>query len=223
MKNSKLRRVLLLLACAVMLVSLSVGATLAYLTSTTKEVVNTFTVGKVAITLDEADVDENGDYVYSTDEDGEEYVARVTKNEYHLMPGQKYIKDPTIHIDGNSEEAYLRIVVTVTNSANTDAFFKKYAMTDVLDGIATTLSSWNVVSNTLDTETDTRTYVMDYKETIDGETDDIVLFSKIVIPGEVTNAELLLMEGTDLSIIAYAIQAEGFENAEEAWEAFDAQ
>ena len=52
MKNSKLRRILLTLACAVLLVSLSVGATLAYLTSVTAEVQNTFTVGKVQITLD---------------------------------------------------------------------------------------------------------------------------------------------------------------------------
>ena len=66
MKNSKLRRVLLLLACAVMLVSLSVGATLAYLTGK-DEVVNTFTVGNVQIKLDEAKVNTDGTYV--TDHD----------------------------------------------------------------------------------------------------------------------------------------------------------
>ena len=57
MKNSKLRKVLLLACSAVLLVCLSVGATLAYLTST-DTVKNTFTVGKVAITLDEVNVDE---------------------------------------------------------------------------------------------------------------------------------------------------------------------
>ena len=55
MKNSKLRRILLTLACAVLLVSLSVGATLAYLTSTPTKVTNTFVVGEVKIELDEAD------------------------------------------------------------------------------------------------------------------------------------------------------------------------
>ena len=47
---------------AVLLVSLSVGATLAYLTSTTQTVKNTFTVGKVNITLDEVKVNENYSY-----------------------------------------------------------------------------------------------------------------------------------------------------------------
>ena len=76
MKNSKFRRILLLLACAVLLVSLSVGATLAYLTSTTETVTNTFTVGNVAITLDELDVDEYGEkkLVQKEDADGKPVV-----------------------------------------------------------------------------------------------------------------------------------------------------
>ena len=59
MKKSMLRKVLLLACSAVLLVCLSVGATLAYLTSN-DTVVNTFTVGKVAITLDETDVKLDG-------------------------------------------------------------------------------------------------------------------------------------------------------------------
>ena len=52
----KTKKALLLSLCAVMLVTASVLGTMAYLTST-DEVVNTFTVGNVAITLDETDVD----------------------------------------------------------------------------------------------------------------------------------------------------------------------
>jgi len=62
----------------------SVFGTLAYLTAT-DTVTNTFTVGKVQITLDEAPVDANGE---TTDGD------RVKKNNYHLLPGHEYDKDP---------------------------------------------------------------------------------------------------------------------------------
>ena len=54
----KMKTVLLCIS-VVILVFASVMGTLAYL-SDTDEVVNTFTVGNVDITLDEADVDENG-------------------------------------------------------------------------------------------------------------------------------------------------------------------
>ena len=53
-------KALLLVMCAVLLVVTTVMATLAFLTSTTKVVKNTFTVGNVVITLDEAPVDANG-------------------------------------------------------------------------------------------------------------------------------------------------------------------
>ena len=49
------RKVLMIALCAVLLVSISVMGTMAYLTSQ-DTVTNTFTVGKVAINLDEADV-----------------------------------------------------------------------------------------------------------------------------------------------------------------------
>ena len=81
MKKSKrmLRKFLLLRSSALLLVSLTVGVTLAYLTDT-DEVDNTFTVGNVEITLDEASIGADGD---ATTGD------RVKKNEYHLLPGHK--------------------------------------------------------------------------------------------------------------------------------------
>ena len=62
MRKSKrmLRKFLLLTSSALLLVSLTVGVTLAYLTDT-DEVDNTFTVGNVAITLDEAPIGADGD------------------------------------------------------------------------------------------------------------------------------------------------------------------
>ena len=95
MKKSK---AILMALCAVLLVAASVMGTLAYLTST-DTVVNTFTVGKVEITLDEADVNADGTPVQGAD--------RVDANEYHLLPGHTYAKDPIVHVDADSEDCYL--------------------------------------------------------------------------------------------------------------------
>lgn len=108
MKNSKFRRILLLLACAVLLVSLSVGATLAYLTST-DEVENTFTVGDVQIKLDEAKVNtETGKAVEPEEriDDGNKLVR--------MVPGRLIDKDPTVTVLAGSEDCYVRVKVTVT-------------------------------------------------------------------------------------------------------------
>ncbi|MDY5347494.1 MAG: hypothetical protein SPG37_07790, partial [Eubacteriales bacterium] len=53
-------KALLLTLCAMLLVAASIFGTVAYLTSKTENVVNTFTVGQVKITLDEAKVDADG-------------------------------------------------------------------------------------------------------------------------------------------------------------------
>ena len=83
MKAKTKTKALLMSLCAVLLVAASVLGTMAYLTDS-KDVKNTFTVGNVAIKLDEAKVDENGTQV--VDKDGNP-VARVTENEYKLLPG----------------------------------------------------------------------------------------------------------------------------------------
>ena len=73
------KKTILVAAIAVMLVAaLVVGGTLAYFTDT-KSADNTFTVGNVKITLDEAKVTTDGTPVEGAD--------RVKANEYHLLPG----------------------------------------------------------------------------------------------------------------------------------------
>lgn len=95
-------KALLLALCAVSLVTASVFGTMAYLTDD-KMVTNTFTVGSVAITMDEAKVDTDGKPVPNAN--------RVTDNSYKLLPGHEYTKDPTIHVDANSEDCYLFVKV----------------------------------------------------------------------------------------------------------------
>lgn len=214
----KLKKILTLMCCAVLLVCISVGATVAYLTSTTETVENTFTVGQVKITLDEAKVGADGKALTGDD------AERVYENSYKLMPGGSYDKDPTIHVDPISEEAYLRVKVTVTNTAKVDALFQKHGyaeqgITAILTGLD--MNKWDVVSNTV--AGDVRTYVMQHKAKINGSTGDIVIFTDVDVPSDFTNEDIYELNNTKISIVAEAIQADGFTSVEAAWAAFDAE
>ena len=101
-------KALLVVACALLLVAASVFGTMAYLTST-DTVTNTFTVGKVAIKLDEAKVNTDGTPVANAE--------RVKANEYKLLPGHTYTKDPVLTVKGGSEDAYVRLLVTINKAS----------------------------------------------------------------------------------------------------------
>ena len=217
MKNSKLRKVLLLACSAVLLVCLSVGATLAYLTSS-DEVVNTFSVGNVQIKLDEAKANTDGTLV-----DG---ANRVKANSYKLMPGHTYNKDPMVTVLKDSEPCYVKMTVTFTKAAELDAIFKPNGadMTSIFNGYDS--NNWTYKGNTEDTSANTRTYEFWYKETVGAPNGDVALdalFDSITVPGSITNAQLATIEGMTITVNAYAIQADGFANAEAAWAAYAAQ
>lgn len=96
----KMKKVLAMLLAVLMIVTATVAGTVAWLQDTTTEVKNTFTEGKVDITLDEGKVDETGKF-----EDGG--TTRVTTNDYKMIPGNEYDKDPTVTVENDSEDCYL--------------------------------------------------------------------------------------------------------------------
>lgn len=108
--KKNLKKVLLLVLCAALLVSVTVAGTVAYLTSTAK-VENTFTVGQVKITMDESKVDEYGVKLTGAD------AGTTDKNSYLLVPGCTYTKDPVVHVVGNSENSWIFVKV-VNNIAD---------------------------------------------------------------------------------------------------------
>ena len=87
----KMYKAMLLVLCAVLLVAGSVMGTLAYLKAQTGTVKNTFTVGSVAITLDEALTD-----LYGVPVSGADRIPNATHtdgNTYKLIPGHTYTKN----------------------------------------------------------------------------------------------------------------------------------
>lgn len=103
------KKTILVAAIAVMLVAaLVVGGTLAYFTDKSDAKVNTFTVGNVAIDLDEPSWTADADHT--------------------LVPGKFYAKDPTITVDAKSQNAYvflkldLNKYVSLINLMGVDAY-----------------------------------------------------------------------------------------------------
>lgn len=210
MSNSK--KTLLMLACAVMLVLVSVMGTMAYLTSQ-DTVTNTFTVGNVQIKLDEAKANADGSPVPNAD--------RVKANSYKLLPGHTYAKDPMVTVLKGSESSYVKMTVTFNKAAELDAIFDPNGadMTSIFKGYDST--NWISKGNTEDTQANTRTYEFWYKEAVAAPTVDVpldALFDEIVVPGTITNAQLATIEGMKITVNAYAIQADGFANAADAWD-----
>ena len=208
-------KALLLALCAVVLVVATVFGTMAYLTST-DEVVNTFTVGNVAITLDEAKANTDGSLVANAD--------RVKANKYKLLPGHTYNKDPMVTVLSGSEPSYVKMTVTFSKASELDAIFAPTGadLTSIFNGYNP--ANWIYKGNTKDANADTRTYEFWYKEAVSAPTDDVALdalFDSITVPGTITNEQLATIEGMTITVNAYAIQADGFANAEAAWAAFN--
>lgn len=202
-KNKKLVTVVSAMFCAVVLVAGSIAGTIAYLTSTA-QVTNTFTVGNIKITMDEANVN-----LY-----GEAEGGRTTSgNEYKLIPGHEYTKDPTIHVTAGSEECWLFVKVE-NGIAGYEAESNKIAAQleangwKALNGVANVY--WHAVVDARDSAKDIKVF------------DKFILADSANFSG-LTDAEIATLK---VNVTAYAMQSNGFTtdaddavDAKNAWNA----
>lgn len=206
--------------------SMAIAGTLAYFTNT-QHADNTFTVGNVAITLNEATVTKTGD-TWTADDN----AARVTENTYsRVYPGAILPKDPTVTVNTGSSDAYVRVKVTISHAAAWKTACAKYNITDLTTIFAGHVEAdWSRAAITEDAQADTITYVYNYvggadagRLAADGTTG--ALFTSVTIPARFTSTELAAIgadAGFTMNIVADAIQAEGFENVTAAFTAYDA-
>ena len=219
------KKVLLITTSMILVAVISVMGTLAWLTDR-DTAINTFTVGKVDILLDEADVDENGEPIL--DDEGNP-VERVKENEYHLLPGQTYVKDPTVTVQAESEPAYIRMILTVHSASTVQAILNKYELGDFSALIGGwDEETWLYHGFTEDTEANTISFEFRYKETVGADADAVVLpalFETLIVPGQVSSEELqdLYNGGFKMVIEGHAIQSAGLADEDAAWAAFDEQ
>ena len=190
----KAKRTLALLLCMVMLVAGSVLGTVAYLPDD-DAAVNTFTVGKVYITLDEKDVD-----------DSTPNADRDTANKYHLLPGQTYVKDPVIHVDAESDACYLFVKV---ENGIADIETKDTSKTIAAQMAA---KGWKSVDG------DENLYIFAKGDNVDKYElyagANVEVFDSFTVDGDSVDNEMLdKYEGKNITVTAYAVQKAGFENS----------
>lgn len=197
-------KALLLMLCAVSLVTASVLGTMAYLTSTA-EVKNTFAVGSVSITMDEEDVDNDSDTSDNVTVDG---VVRDKANSYKLMPGHTYTKDPIIHVGSGSEDCYLFVKVV-------DEISEIEADTTVAAQMAD--MGWVKVDGT----ENVYVYTIDKQNpAVVTASADVTVFESFTVRGDVTGSVLEGYKDKTITVTAYAVQKDGFETktASQIWD-----
>ncbi len=214
-------KVLALMLSAAALVAASVFGTMAYLTDN-EAVTNTFTVGRVGLSLDELDVDGDENATDNVTVDGE---TRDKANKYHLLPGHEYVKDPTVHIDKESESCWVFVKV-VNGLVNDDVNIE--AATETTEGGYKTVTEqitdngWNPLKNGDDSVPNV--YYKQWTkptEAVGADYYDLLVFEEFKIKGDgVDNTTLAAFEDAQIVVTAYAVQLDGFEdNAYGAWDA----
>lgn len=201
----KKKSILLTLTAVVLAMAIGVGGTIAYFTSTTADVQNTFTVGNVAITLDEAKVNYAND-VWTAGED------RVQSNTYeNVYPGAHLPKDPTIHVAANSQDAYVAMKVVISKAAAWLALAEDHAdlnnLENVFEGYIE--ADWSKIAFDYDEAADTLTYVYMWEQGKVSAGADLTLFTAMNIPSELSSAEIATVNDFTVTATGYAVQAQG--------------
>ena len=202
--------------CVALVAIAVVSASLAYFTDT-KTATNTFTMGDVKIKLDETNVnDPQGD--------------RVISNEYNVYPGAVVTKDPIVHNVGKNA-AYIRATVNVENWMNMcAAYYPDFDIVYPNEGYEQSLmllvdalgDGWSVVGveagDVFTNDQHDAKFILKYDGTLASGADTTAMFNKVKIPAAIQNGQAF---GT-ITVKAEAIQADGFDTWEEAFDAFDA-
>ena len=213
-----MKKTIAIVALVVLVAVASVLGTMAYLTDT-KKVENTFTMGDVRIKLDETDVNNpKGD--------------RVTKNDYEVYPGAVVTKDPIVHNVG-ANGAYIRATVNVSDWMNlVAAYYPDFTETFPNEGYKAALNllvgelgeGWSVVGveagDVFTIGQFDAKFILKYDGVLEGGKDTTAMFKTVTVPAGIDNANTKSFNS--VKVEAQAMQANGFDDWEAAFAAFDA-
>ena len=214
MKNTK--KVLLGGVAALALVGTSVFGTYMYLTSKTDTVTNTFTVGKVAITLDENDTDNSKTNVTNNHKSENKSDTRDIKNTYpKVVPGHTYAKDPTVWVEEGSEDSWIFVKVTNNLVATIEGKTVNAETTEVGKTINEQILAKGWVA--LDTQNNPGVY---YKEWTTGSDVRLDVFDTFTLSKDLNTDNLsTVVNGKTIEVVAYAVQKDGLSSVTAAWNA----
>lgn len=136
-RKSGLSRFVLMVTMMALVAVVSIGGTMAWLQDNTEEVVNTFTVGDINITLQES--------VYDAENNELTDAETTTGNDnYNIIPGKNLPKDPHVTVKGGSESCWLFVEITEEHWTLQDVTYSVIEASAV-EGGWTKLSSANGV------------------------------------------------------------------------------
>ena len=198
------KKSLALLMAVVMLFGVTVGGTLAWLMTESQTVTNTFTVGDINIDL------------YETDDAG----VKTQANEYQLVPGNKYKKDPKVEVlTTTNVDCYLFVKFVENDAAKT---YLNYEST------LTAANGWTKLTDTVPGEDDDVWYRMVPTTATATERSWYLLAADgdftngyVGIDGTaVTETTMSAADAAELKWDAYAVQKDN-RTVEQAWELVD--
>lgn len=226
------KKIIIFVTAMVLAFAIGVGATLAYFTSFSGEVTNTFVSGGFAtLTIEEKE------------DDGLTNIGNNGgTNTYEVVPGIDLNKDPQVTFtfdSGHISNAYVFVKITYGSKWSYNSTDKKFSATVGDDGdtlpsaLITNINTtkWSVLKN----DTNTRTVILVYKA--DDSTKFVTSnnFSTVDILAKIGNTVNTIDVSADLTetqcewiknsgatalkldFKAYAIQSEGFAKASDAW------
>lgn len=203
------KRKITILALAIVAI-FAASFTIAYFTDQSDEVKNTFTMGNVQITLDEAKISETSG-PSGTTWTVPNPLDRVLSNAYTgIYPSAKLPKDPTVKNTG-SNPAYVRVKVTFTKHAEWKAILANPS--SILGTLGT---GWTFIGEA------GGVYTFHNNSIVNAGVSTSPLFTEVSIPSNLSSAQMASISGFQINVIAEAIQAQGFANTAAAFAAYDA-
>lgn len=200
MKNGKFAKrgiatkAMVMILAVMMIVGVSVGGTLAWITAQTQEVKNTFTVGDINIELWEDKL-----------VDGELTNTKVTQNEYTFVPGDTLPKRPYAVVKADSEACWLFVEITPANNT--------------ISGLTGDVIAWAIDTGWTKLEGETNVWYKELPATTADTEYDILKDDQVTVNENLTKAMINAdsFEAPTLTFKAYAVQKAHMDTAAAAW------
>lgn len=210
------KSLVLILTC-VLLIGGAIGGTLAWLTDTSEEVVNTFTESNIEITL------------------AETVPAGKTAK---MIPGWTISKDPKVTVANGSEDCWLFVKITKSTSPDLDSYIAYKIATEGWETVATSNANETVIGRRVKSSDAVKEFNIliageytDNMGTPDDSSDDCKITwqdNQVCVKPSVTEGMMsaISTQQPTLSFKAYAVQlkknADTEFEADEAWARADA-
>jgi len=198
------KKIVLGLTALILVVGLTIGGTLAFMQSKTAQIVNTFTVGSVHLSLAEY-------ATYTPATSSSSAITTAYEDAKQLTPGTVIAKTPILTVAAGSEECFVKAKIEIPAALQA----------------LITAGKITINNNTTDWSTIDTNGIVYYNGTVAKSATATVLpalFTTVTINSNVTNEDLetiALEANRQIKVTGYAIQKATFADATAAWAKFD--